>query len=71
MEFRVTQYQVADNSALKKASKGSPKGLVVVSVNNFDSETFSFPPREEPSVLPSVTFIDMARGTIHYSTLQS
>ncbi len=70
-EYHVAEYQVADNLVAKKAQKESPKGLVVVSVNNFDSETFCFPPRAEPSVLPSVTVVDLVRGTIHFSTLRS
>jgi len=70
-EYHVAGYQDAENPVAKKGQKESPRGLVVISVNNFDSETFYFPPRNEPSVLPSVTVIDLARGTIHFSTLQS
>jgi len=70
-EYHVAEHQVTDNPMAKKAQKESPKGLVVISVNNFDSETFRFPPRNEPLVLPSVTVTDLTRGTIHFSTLRS
>lgn len=70
-KHHLAEHQVTDNPMAKKAQKESPKGLVVVSVDNFDSGTFCFPPRNEPLVLPSVTVIDLARGTIHFSTLRS
>jgi hypothetical protein len=62
--------QVADRP-VTQPRKENPQGLVVVSVDSFDSETFYFPPQAEPSQLPSVTITDLGRGTIHFSTLRS
>jgi hypothetical protein len=45
-------------------------GLVVVSVNNFDSETFSFPTHDDAS-LPYATLTDSERRVIHFSILRS
>ncbi len=56
--------------SLKVPSKESPGHLVPISANSFDSETFYFPPQNEPSV-PLVTFVDLERHTIQFSILQS
>jgi hypothetical protein len=54
---------------LKVPSKESPGHLVPISANNFDSETFCFPPQNEPPVAV-VTFVDLERHTIQFSILQ-
>jgi len=45
-------------------------GLVVVGVNNFDSDTFSFPVSDD-TAFPYVTITDTQRGVIHFSILRS
>jgi hypothetical protein len=45
-------------------------GLVVVGVNNFDSETFSFPSNEKASA-PYAVVTDEQGSVIRFSILQS
>jgi hypothetical protein len=62
--------QVAEKSPPQPQTVTSP-GLVVVAVENFDSETYYFPPRNEVPELPSVTITDLNRGTIQFAILRS
>ncbi len=55
------------------ASAGPPEddsGLVVVGVNNFDSDTFSFPSNEKASA-PYAVVTDAQGCVIRFSILQS
>jgi len=45
-------------------------GLVVVGVNNFDSDTFFFPP-DDDATAPYVTVTDSERRIIRFSILRS
>jgi len=62
--------QVAEKSA-PEPPRANSQGLLVVAVENFDSETYYFPPHNEPSELPSVTITDLNRGTIQFAILRS
>lgn len=62
---------VSDIVNSPKETSAPKSGLVVVSVSNFESGIFSFPPEDEPSSPSLITVIDQAERTIRFSTLQS
>ena len=57
-------------AAVVAGRRDDDSGLLVVGVNNFDSDTFSFP-SEPDAPAPYVVITDEQGGVIRFSTLHS
>jgi hypothetical protein len=66
----LTTMPIREDIVTSEGQSEDDSGLIVVGVNNFDSDTFSFPSNEKSSA-PYAVVTDAQGSVIRFSILQS